>query len=68
MTGPTLPITLASAAALGAINLWLGRRIVRMRLRDEVLIGDGATTSVRGAGESTATWSNTPRWSSTCLP
>ena len=37
----TLPVTLAAAASLGTINLWLGLRIFRMRLRDNVLIGDG---------------------------
>jgi uncharacterized membrane protein YecN with MAPEG domain len=41
MAGMTLPITLAEAASLGTINLWLGLRIFRMRLRDTVLIGDG---------------------------
>lgn len=41
MTGMTLAATLAAAAALGTIDLWLGLRIFRMRLRDEVLIGDG---------------------------
>lgn len=44
----TLPITLASAAALGAINLWLALRIVRMRVRDEVLIGDGGDDLLAG--------------------
>lgn len=37
----TLPITLGTAAALGAINLWLALRIVRMRVKGDVLIGDG---------------------------
>lgn len=44
----TLPVTLASAAALGAINLWLALRIVRMRVRDEVLIGDGGDDLLAG--------------------
>lgn len=44
----TLPVTLASAAALGAINLWLAQRIVRMRVRDEVLIGDGGDDLLAG--------------------
>ncbi|MFS0773000.1 MAPEG family protein [Sphingomonas sp. 1P08PE] len=48
MAPVTLPITLASAAALGAINLWLAQRIVRMRLRDEVLIGDGGDDLLAG--------------------
>ncbi|WP_268796269.1 MAPEG family protein [Sphingomonas sp. Leaf339] len=37
-----------AAAALGAINLWLALRIVRMRLRDEVLIGDGGDDLLAG--------------------
>lgn len=44
----TLPVTLASAAALGAINLWLALRIVRMRVKDEVLIGDGGDDLLAG--------------------
>lgn len=44
----TLPVTLASAAALGAINLWLALRIVGMRVRDEVLIGDGGDDLLAG--------------------
>lgn len=48
MTGVTLPITLPTAAALGAINLWLALRIVRMRLRDAVLIGDGGDDLLAG--------------------
>lgn len=40
MTGITLPIALSTAAAIGTIDLWLGLRIFRMRLRDQVLIGD----------------------------
>ncbi|MET3826335.1 MULTISPECIES: MAPEG family protein [Sphingomonas] len=48
MTGVTLPITLLTAAALGAINLWLALRIVRMRLRDAVLIGDGGDDLLAG--------------------
>lgn len=48
MIAVTLPITLASAAALGAINLWLASRIVRMRLKDEVLIGDGGDDLLAG--------------------
>lgn len=48
MTVVTLPITLLTAAALGAINLWLALRIVRMRLRDAVLIGDGGDDLLAG--------------------
>lgn len=48
MTGVTLPITLLTAAALGAINLWLALRIVRMRLRDAVPIGDGGDDLLAG--------------------
>jgi len=44
----TLPVTLASAAVLGVINLWLALRIVRMRLQDEVLIGDGGDDLLAG--------------------
>ena len=48
MAGITLPITLQEAAALGAIDLWLGLRIFRMRLRDNVLIGDGGEDLLAG--------------------
>ena len=48
MTGPTLPITLLTAAASGAINLWLALRIVRVRVRDAVLIGDGGDDLLAG--------------------
>ena len=43
-----LPVTLGSAAALGAINLWLALRIVRMRLKGDVLIGDGGDDLLAG--------------------
>ncbi|RSU45424.1 MAPEG family protein [Sphingomonas sp. S-NIH.Pt15_0812] len=36
----TLPIAMGAAAALGAINLWLALRIVRIRVKGDVLIGD----------------------------
>ena len=36
----TLPITLTIAAAAVLINVWLGTRISRLRLRDRVSIGD----------------------------
>jgi uncharacterized membrane protein YecN with MAPEG domain len=48
MAGVTLPVTLAGAASLGTINLWLGLRIFRMRLRDNVLIGDGGEDVLAG--------------------
>ncbi|RXD07718.1 MAPEG family protein [Sphingomonas sp. UV9] len=44
----TLPVTLAAAASLGTINLWLGLRIFRMRLRYNVLIGDGGGDLLAG--------------------
>lgn len=48
MTGPTLSITLATAAALGIINLWLAGRIVHMRLHNDILIGDGGDDRLAG--------------------
>ncbi|WP_240663216.1 MAPEG family protein [Sphingomonas sp. UV9] len=48
MAGMTLPVTLAAAASLGTINLWLGLRIFRMRLRYNVLIGDGGGDLLAG--------------------
>lgn len=36
-----LPITLTTAAALALVNTWLAFRIVRLRMRDKVLLGDG---------------------------
>ncbi len=44
----SLPITLGATAALGAINLWLALRIVRMRLKGDVLIGDGGDDLLAG--------------------
>ncbi len=35
-----LPVTLTIAAAAAVVNLWLAFRIVPMRLKDNVLIGD----------------------------
>lgn len=43
-----LPVTLFEAAAIGTIDLWLGLRIFRMRLRDSVLIGDGGGDLLEG--------------------
>lgn len=48
MVVATLPITLDAAAALGAINLWLALRIVRMRVKGDVLIGDGGDDLLAG--------------------
>lgn len=48
MAGITLPVTLLEAGALGAIDLWLGLRIFRMRLRANVLIGDGGEDLLAG--------------------
>lgn len=44
----TLPVTLAAAASLSTISLWLGLRAFRMRLRDNVLIGDGGGDVLAG--------------------
>lgn len=43
-----MPVTLLEAGALGAIDLWLGLRIFRMRLRTNVLIGDGGEDLLAG--------------------
>lgn len=48
MTMTLLPVTLATAAALGLINLWIAFRIVRMRLKDDILIGDGGEELLAG--------------------
>ncbi|ONF95583.1 MAPEG family protein [Sphingomonas jeddahensis] len=36
-----LPVTLAIAAACGAVNIWLAARVVRGRVRGKVPMGDG---------------------------
>ena len=36
-----LPVTLTIAAACAVINIWLAVRLVRGRLRDKILTGDG---------------------------
>jgi uncharacterized protein len=41
-----LPITLACAGAAALINLWLGVRIIRIRFRDRVSIGDGGNAAL----------------------
>ena len=48
MTMTLLPVTLATAAGLGLINLWISFRIVRMRLKDDILIGDGGEELLAG--------------------
>ena len=35
-----LPVTLTIAAAAAVVNLWLAFRIVPMRVKESVLIGD----------------------------
>jgi uncharacterized protein len=42
----TLPITLTIAAAAALINIWLGSRVSRLRLRHKVSIGDGGDERV----------------------
>jgi uncharacterized membrane protein YecN with MAPEG domain len=39
--GIVLPTTLSLAAAAVLVNIWLGTRIVRLRLAEKVLHGDG---------------------------
>jgi uncharacterized membrane protein YecN with MAPEG domain len=36
-----LPVTLTIAAATAVVNLWLALRIASMRVKDNVLLGDG---------------------------
>ena len=36
-----LPITLTIAGAAAIVNLWLATRIVMVRMKDKVLVGDG---------------------------
>ena len=42
----TLPITLTIAAAAALINIWLGSRVSRVRIRDKVLTGDGGNDRI----------------------
>jgi uncharacterized protein len=42
----TLPITLTIAAGAALINIWLGTRVSRMRLRDKVSVGDAGNPSI----------------------
>ncbi|NIJ23975.1 MAPEG family protein [Sphingomonas japonica] len=46
MTGIMLPVTLATAGLAALLNLWLGARIVRVRLRDKISIGDGGNPAL----------------------
>jgi len=41
-----VPITLATAAAAVALNIWLGARVVRSRRDHGVRIGDGGNEAV----------------------
>ena len=42
----TLPITLTIAAGAALINIWLGTRVSRLRLRDKVSIGDAGNQAI----------------------
>jgi uncharacterized protein len=42
----TLPITLTIAAAAVLINIWLGTRVSRLRLRHKVSVGDGGNDAI----------------------
>jgi uncharacterized protein len=42
----TLPITLTIAAGAALINIWLGTRVSRMRLRDKVSVGDAGNATI----------------------
>ncbi|RXD03524.1 MAPEG family protein [Sphingomonas sp. UV9] len=43
-----LPVTLTIAAAAAVVNLWLAFRIVTIRLKDKVLLGDNGDTLLQG--------------------
>ncbi|HXH15169.1 MAG TPA: MAPEG family protein [Sphingomonas sp.] len=43
-----LPVTLTIAAAAAVVNLWLAFRIVPIRLKDKVLLGDNGDTLLQG--------------------
>jgi uncharacterized membrane protein YecN with MAPEG domain len=45
----TLPITLTIAAGAALINIWLGTRISRLRLRLKVSVGDGGDDRIVNA-------------------
>ena len=42
----TLPITLTIAAGAALINIWLGTRVSRLRLRDKVSVGDAGNQAI----------------------
>ena len=42
----TLPITLTIAAGAALINIWLGTRISRLRLRHKVSVGDAGNATI----------------------
>ena len=42
----TLPITLTIAAAAVLINIWLGTRVSRLRLRHKVSVGDAGNEAI----------------------
>jgi len=44
----TLPITLTIAAGAALINIWLGTRVSRLRLRDKVSVGDAGNPMILG--------------------
>lgn len=43
-----LPVTLTIAAAAAVVNLWLAFRIVQLRLKDKVLLGDNGDALLQG--------------------
>jgi uncharacterized membrane protein YecN with MAPEG domain len=43
-----LPVTLTIAAAAAVVNLWLAFRIVPIRLKDKVLLGDNGDALLQG--------------------
>ena len=43
-----LPVTLTIAAAVAVVNLWLAFRIVQLRLKDKVMLGDNGDTLLQG--------------------
>ena len=45
----TLPITLTIAAGAALINIWLGSRVSRLRLRHKVSVGDGGNDRIVNA-------------------
>jgi uncharacterized membrane protein YecN with MAPEG domain len=41
-----LPVTLVIAAACGVVNIWLALRLVRGRVKNKVMIGDGGDSAM----------------------